>query len=183
MEEFFSLLANRKFPCATFIRTPEDLDYIQEPDIFHELFGHCPLLAYQPYADFSQKYGEIALKATPEQRLFLGRLYWFTVEFGLIKTDAGNRIYGGGILSSKEETIYSLESTIPERRAFGNGLDALRTPYRIDMLQTIYYVIESFDCLYKLLENDILGLITEAQSLGEFEPTFPPVDGGPEMQC
>jgi phenylalanine-4-hydroxylase len=107
-EEFFELLANKKFPAATFIRTPEDLDYLQEPDIFHEYFGHCPMITHQPFADFMQTYGKLALVAKQEHRKFLARLFWFTVEFGLIKTESGIKCYGGGILSSKDETVYAV---------------------------------------------------------------------------
>src|SRR5471032_3103459 len=105
-QTFFELLANKQFPAATFIRTREELDYLQEPDIFHEVFGHCPLLTNQAYADFTENYGKLGLKASPEDRKLLARLFWFTIEFGLIKTASGLRIYGGGILSSKEETIF-----------------------------------------------------------------------------
>ena len=126
-EQFFELLANKKFPAATFIRTPEDLDYLQEPDIFHEFFGHCPMITYQPFADFMQTYGKLALLAKTEHRSFLSRLFWFTVEFGLIQTDQGVRCYGGGILSSKNETVYAVESDIPQRKPF-DLIEVLRTP-------------------------------------------------------
>lgn len=162
---FFELLAKRIFPAAAFIRRPEDLDYLQEPDIFHEIFGHCPLLTEPFYADFMQKYGELALKACPADREYLARLYWFTIEFGLIKTLKGLRVYGAGILSSKTETVYALESPAPERRPLNDGLLALQTLYDIDRLQPIYYVIDSYAALYDLLRNDIMGLIHRAQDL------------------
>ena len=168
---FFQLLSECKFPAATFIRRREELDYLKEPDIFHEFFGHCPLLTNQAYADFTQMYGRLCLKASPEDREMLARLYWFTIEFGLIKTSKGLRVYGGGILSSKNETIYCLESDIPERRSF-DVLDVFRTPYRIDIMQPIYYVIESFDTLFQLTEVDLIGLIREARALGMYEPTY-----------
>src|SRR3990167_6330319 len=114
-DEFFSLLANRKFPAATFIRRPEELDYLEEPDIFHEVFGHCPLLTHPAYAEFTQMYGKLGLNASDEDRVMLARLYWFTIEFGLIDTREGLRIYGGGILSSIGESVYCLESSLPER--------------------------------------------------------------------
>ena len=128
-----------------------------------------------------QKYGEVALTASKKERKYLLRLYWFTVEFGLINTHRGIRCYGGGILSSKRETIYALESHVPERRPF-NALDALRTPYRIDILQTIYYVIEDFSEIYQLMESNIMEVIHKAMALGEFEPTFPLIDHEKKLQ-
>src|SRR3989344_5249523 len=110
LDTFFDLLANKKFPAATFIRRPEDLDYLQEHDIFHEYFGHCPMLTHSHYADFMEWYGKMAKQADRKIQSLLGRLFWFTIEFGLINTLQGIRIYGGGILSSYEETIYALES-------------------------------------------------------------------------
>lgn len=159
-DRFFYLLANRKFPAATFIRTREEIDYLQEPDIFHEVFGHCPLLTNQAYADFTELYGRLGLNATHKERVLLARLYWFTIEFGLIQTSSGLRVYGGGILSSKNETVYSLESDIPERRAF-DVLNALRTPYRIDVMQPIYFVLNNFSTLYQLIELDLIKLIRQ----------------------
>lgn len=170
-DHFFYLLANRKFPAATFIRIPEELDYLQEPDIFHEVFGHCPLLTNQAYADFAQTYGKLGLKANDEDRVMLARLFWFTVEFGLIQTDAGLRTYGGGILSSKSETIYCVESNLPQRKPF-DVIEVLRTPYRIDILQPIYYVIDSFDVLFQLTEMDLMGMIRKARQLGMHEPIY-----------
>ena len=154
VDYFFTLLSKRKFPAATFIRVPEELDYLQEPDIFHEFFGHCPLLTDPVYADFMHKFGVVALRANAVQREYLARLYWFTVEFGLMQTPEGLRNYGGGILSSKQETISAIESVEPERRALGNCIQALRTPYRTDIVQTIYYTIESFEELYRLLDDE-----------------------------
>src|SRR5690606_3150131 len=97
-QTFFELLASKRFPVATFIRTPEELDYLQEPDIFHEIFGHCPLLTNPWFAEFTHTYGQLGLKASKEERVYLARLYWMTVEFGLVDTPQGRRIYGGGIL-------------------------------------------------------------------------------------
>lgn len=170
-ERFFYLLANRKFPAATFMRKPEELDYLEEPDIFHEIFGHCPLLTNPAYAEFTHIYGQLGLKATPEDRVMLARLYWFTIEFGLINTKKGLRAYGGGILSSKNETLYSLDSPIPKRVPF-HVLDVLRTPYRIDILQPIYFVLDRFETLYELIKLDLIALIHEARELGEYPPLF-----------
>lgn len=172
-DKFFHLLATKRFPAATFIRKREELDYLREPDIFHEVFGHCPLLTNQAYADFTETYGKLGLKADHKDRVMLARLYWFTIEFGLIKTKSGLRTYGGGILSSFSETAYSLESDIPLRKPF-DPLEVLRTPYRIDIMQPIYFVIESFDTLFNLIDMDLIGLIHKARELGEYAPIYPP---------
>lgn len=172
-DKFFDLLANKKFPAATFIRTPEELDYLQEPDIFHELFGHCPMLTNQVYADFTAAYGKLGVGASPKVQKLLARLYWFTIEFGLIKTNNNLKIYGGGILSSIGETSYAIESHLPERKDF-DPLTILRTPYRIDIYQTVYFVINNYLELYNIMNTDLLGLINQAIVLGDFTPTYPP---------
>lgn len=172
-DRFFRLLAERKFPAASFIRTREEMEYLQEPDIFHEIFGHTAMLTHQAFADFTEAYGKAGVKASREERVFLARLYWFTVEFGLLQTSDGIRIYGGGIASSPGETIYSLESDQPLRRPF-DPIDALRTPYRIDIYQTVYYVLDRMDDLFELAGADLLALIRQARALGQFEPTYPP---------
>lgn len=166
-DQFFSLLANQRFPAATFIRRKEELNYVKEPDIFHEIFGHCPLLTNPAYAAFVHTYGKLGMNATHEDRVMLARLYWFTIEFGLIKSKEGLRAYGGGILSSINETQYSVDSKIPERKVL-QVLEALRTPYRIDIMQPIYFVIEDFEALFQLIDMDLIGLIHEARKLGEF---------------
>ncbi len=163
-EEFFRLLANRKFPAATFIRRMADLDYIKEPDVFHEIFGHCPLITLPKYAAFMQHYGELGLAASPKERVLLARLFWFTVEFGLINTAAGIRAYGGGILSSISETVYALESDIPQRIPF-DLMTCLTTPYRIDVIQPIYFVLDNFTQMYELVEIDLMAAVREAQNL------------------
>lgn len=172
-ERFFELLANKKFPVATFIRTREDIDYIQEPDLFHEFFGHCPLLTNPDYADFSQRYGELGLAASKADRRMLARLYWFTVEFGLIETDKGLRIYGGGILSSREESHFCLESNQPLRKDL-DVIDAFRTHYRIDELQRTYFKIRDFEDLRRIKELDLSKLLKEARYLGMHESPYPP---------
>jgi phenylalanine-4-hydroxylase len=164
-KEFFQLLAERKFPVATFIRLPEELDYLKEPDIFHEIFGHCPLLTHQAFADFTQKVGELGLSMNQEERVLLARLYWFTVEFGLIKTGQGVRIYGGGILSSKGETVYALDSEIPKRHNF-DLITVLRTTYRYDEMQKNYFIIDSFDFLFDLIMKDLRIVFKEAKNGG-----------------
>ena len=170
-DEFFGLLADRKFPVATFIRSRVDFDYLQEPDIFHEMFGHCPLLTHPAFAHFTHVYGEVGLNASREDRVFLARLYWFTVEFGLLNTQQGLRIYGGGILSSPGETQYSLECQDAKRYPM-NVLEVLRTPYRIDILQPIYFIINSLDELSDITRLDIVGLVEQARELGMHQATF-----------
>lgn len=161
-DRFFALLAEKRFPAATFIRRKEDIDYIKEPDIFHEIFGHCPMLTNPAAAEFTHTYGKLGLKASSEERILLARLFWFTVEFGLIQTPGGVRAYGGGILSSIGETVYSVESKVPERRPF-NVLAALETPYRIDVMQPIYYVLSHFEELYRLVDTDLMSLVRQVK--------------------
>ena len=170
-EQFFSLLANKRFPAANFIRIPEEIDYIEEPDVFHELFGHCPLLTNAPYAEFMHQYGKLALTADKKTQMRMFRLFWFTIEFGLIKEDGIIKAYGGGILSSKSEIIYSVESDIPERRDL-IPMDALRTPFRIDILQPVYFVIESYDDLFKLIALDPLKMAQESFLQTDFPARF-----------
>lgn len=164
---FFKLLANKEFPVATFIRRRDDFDYIQEPDIFHEILGHCPMLTHPAFAKFTEVYGKLGVTATKEERVYLARLYWFTMEFGLINTPDGLRIYGGGITSSPTETNYAL-SDVPEHRPF-DVMDVLRTPYRIDKVQPIYYVIDSEETLFNVANMDILVKVHEAMSLGMYD--------------
>ncbi|MGY6629742.1 MAG: phenylalanine 4-monooxygenase [Wenzhouxiangella sp.] len=172
-DRFFKLLAERRFPAASFIRSREEMDYLQEPDIFHEIFGHTAMLTHQAFADFTEAYGKAGVKASKQERVFLARLYWFTVEFGLLQTADGLKIYGGGIASSPGETLYSMESPEPIRRPF-DPIDALRTPYRIDIYQTVYYILDRMDDLFDLARADLLALIREARALGQFEATYPP---------
>ncbi|TLX56732.1 phenylalanine 4-monooxygenase [Stutzerimonas nosocomialis] len=171
-QTFFELLASKRFPVATFIRTPEELDYLQEPDIFHEIFGHCPLLTNPWFAEFTHTYGRLGLAASKEQRVYLARLYWMTIEFGLVDTPAGRRIYGGGILSSPKETLYCLSDT-PEHQPF-DALEAMRTPYRIDILQPLYFVLPDLHALFDLAQQDIMALVERARALGLHAPKFPP---------
>lgn len=170
-EEFFTLLANKKFPAATFIRIPEELDYIQEPDIFHEIFGHTPLLSNKTYASFLNEFGKKALTAPAKDRGKLFRLFWFTVEFGLVKSKEGERAYGSGILSSIGETSYCL--TDASKKKTFSVLDTLRTPFRVDIMQPLYYVLNDFEDLFHILDGDVLKTLAEAKSLGDFAPEFP----------
>ncbi|HEX4873156.1 MAG TPA: phenylalanine 4-monooxygenase [Nevskiaceae bacterium] len=171
--QFFELLANRRFPAATFVRTREELDYLQEPDIFHEIFGHTPLLTNPWFADFTAHYGRLGLAASKEDRVFLARMYWFTVEFGLLQTPGTPRkIYGGGILSSIGETAYAMSAT-PQVRRFALQ-DALRTPYRIDIMQPLYYALEDLSELQALTRTDLMAEIQQAKRLGLFAPLYAP---------
>lgn len=170
-DRFFKLLSQKQFPVATFIRSKEEFEYLQEPDIFHEIFGHCPLLTNPSFAAFTHAYGKLGYAASKEDRVFLARLYWMTVEFGLIQTDAGLRIYGGGILSSPGESVYALESKIPLRKPL-DPVEALRTPYRIDIMQPIYYVIDNMSVLDDLSAMDIMSLVAIARKKGMKTPLF-----------
>jgi phenylalanine-4-hydroxylase len=148
-EVFFDHLANRRFPVSWWIRKPDQLDYLSEPDLFHDLFGHVPLLLNPVFADYMQAYGRGGMKAFaigPEALMNLTRLYWYTVEFGLIRQRDGLRIYGSGIVSSKGESIHCLDSDAPNRIGF--DLERImRTRYRIDTYQKTYFVIDSFEQL------------------------------------
>jgi phenylalanine-4-hydroxylase len=147
---FFEHLASRRFPVTVWIRRRDELDYLIEPDVFHDFFGHVPLLTIPAFARFMQAYGEAGPKALaiPGALAMLSRLYWYMVEFGLITTCAGLRVYGAGILSSKGETVYSIESPQPGRRRF-DLLRVMRTDYRIDAFQQSYFVLESFEQLFQ----------------------------------
>lgn len=171
--EFFELLAARRFPAATFIRSREQMEYLQEPDVFHEVFGHTPLLLDKGFAAFSHAYGQAGAAARKEDHAMLARLYWFTVEFGLIQRPGRPlRAYGAGLCSSIGEVQYALDSDVPVRQRF-DPLEALRTPYRIDIYQPIYFIIESSDELYRLAQMDLLAMIDEARQLGMHPPAFP----------
>jgi phenylalanine-4-hydroxylase len=147
-EHFFAHLANRRFPVTVWIRRREELDYLVEPDIFHDFFGHVPLLTNPMFADFMQAYGAAGPKALEAGGLkMLARLYWYMVEFGLIRTPQGLRVYGAGILSSKGETVYSVESPAPHRIAFDLER-VMQTDYLIDDFQKTYFVIDSFEQLF-----------------------------------
>ena len=153
-EAFFALLAARKFPVTDWLRKPEEFDYIVEPDVFHDLFGHVPLLFNPVFADYMQAYGAGGMKASRLDACeLLARLYWYTVEFGLIATPAGLRAYGAGILSSSGELRHSISSVEPRRIAF-DLKRLMRTKYKIDSYQASYFVIESFDQLFAATAPD-----------------------------
>jgi len=152
---FFSHLANRRFVAGRFIRTPEQIDYLQEPDVFHDVFGHVPLLANPVFADYMQAYGEGGLRADGLGALDnLARLYWYTVEFGLIRHAEGPKLYGAGIVSSYGESIFALDDPSPNRVRF-DLKRLMQTEYRIDDYQQTYFVIDSFeDLLRQTVETD-----------------------------
>ncbi len=144
---FFEHLANRRFPAGRFIRGQHQLDYLQEPDVFHDVFGHVPMLTDPVFADYMQAYGQGGLRAHGMGNLHnLARLYWYTVEFGLLQTGQGLRIYGAGILSSATESVYALRDPSPHRLAFDLPR-VMRTPYKIDDVQAVYFVIPSLQSL------------------------------------
>jgi phenylalanine-4-hydroxylase len=149
-QHFFDHLAHRRFPVTVWIRRPEELDYLVEPDVFHDFFGHVPLLTIPAFGRFMQAYGEAGPKALaiPGALSMLARLYWYMVEFGLIATPRGLRVYGAGILSSKGETVFSIESPQPRRWKF-DLVRVMRTEYRIDAFQQSYFVIDSFEQLFE----------------------------------
>ncbi len=171
---FFELLASGRFPCATFIRAREEFDYLQEPDVFHEVFGHTPLLSDPRFAAFTRAYGAAGLRCRDRiEEDTLARLYWFTIEFGLLRTPGGWRTYGAGILSSVGETVYAVESPEPRRERF-ELLTVLRTPYRIDIYQPLYYVLESFDELFAVAGEDLVAWVRRALREGDLPPAYPP---------
>ena len=165
---FFAHLAARRFPVTWWIRKPAQMDYLQEPDVFHDIYGHVPLLMDPVFGDYMQAYGEGGVKA---ERLgdiaYLARLYWYTVEFGLIRTGAGLRIYGSGILSSKTESIYCLESPSPNRIAF-ELMRVMRTKYRIDTFQKTYFVIDGFGQLFDATRPDFTPYYKRLEQQADF---------------
>jgi len=167
---FFDHLANRRFVAGNFLRTPEQIDYLEEPDIFHDVFGHVPLLANPVFADYMQAYGAGGLRSMRFGALHkLARLYWYTVEFGLIATAEGLRIYGAGILSSGGESLFALDDPSPNRLGFDLER-VLRTNYRIDDFQQTYFVIPSFEALLaSTLETDFAPLYEKLEQLADLE--------------
>ena len=162
---FFAFLAARRFPSTCFIRRRDQLDYLQEPDVFHDICGHVPMLMDPVFADYMQAYGEGGLKALRLGRLtHLARLYWYTVEFGLIATSEGLRIYGSGILSSAGESIYCLEDPHPHRLRF-DLRRVMRTRYHIDRYQETYFVIDDFQELFEATRPDFAPIYREISML------------------
>jgi len=167
-EVFFDHLANRRFPAGRFIRQPHELDYLQEPDVFHDVFGHVPMLTDPIFADYMQAYGEGGLRALGRGQLHnLARLYWYTVEFGLMETPQGLRIYGAGIVSSRAESIFALDDPSPNRIGFDLER-VMRTPYRIDDFQQVYFVIPSLKALRET-------------TLADFSAIYARLEGQPDI--
>lgn len=170
-EVFFDHLANRRFPAGQFIRRPDQIDYIEEPDVFHDVFGHVPMLAHPVFADYMQAYGKGGQRALNEFGALknLARLYWYTVEFGLIAKPDGWRIYGSGIVSSRAESIYAVESTSPNRIGFDLER-VMRTEYRIDDFQESYFVIHSFEELFAETYKDFAALYRKLANGPSYKP-------------
>ena len=174
---FFAMLADRVFPVTTWIRRREQLDYLQEPDLFHDTFGHVPLLTDPTFADFMQKYGAAGLKALETGDIHrLARLYWYTVEFGLIKRPGEDlAIYGAGIVSSPTESVFALESPSPNRIYF-DRTRIMATDYRIDDFQETYWVIEDYQTLFDALDGYDGGDLAATYRLLDARPEFAPGD-------
>jgi phenylalanine-4-hydroxylase len=169
-EVFFEHLAHRRFPAGQFIRRADQLDYLEEPDIFHDVFGHAPMLIDPVFADFIQAYGEGGLRA---QRLgtlpLLARVYWYTVEFGLVEQADGVRIYGSGIASSRTESVFALDDDSPHRIGFELER-VMRTRYRIDDFQECYFVLDALNDLLALAHIDFAPIYQRVQRESEIEP-------------
>ena len=169
-EVFFEHLANRRFVAGQFIRRPDQLDYLQEPDVFHDVFGHVPMLSHPVFADYMQAYGQGGLRAMQYGAIDkLARLYWYTVEFGLIRSGDSLNIYGAGIVSSHGESIFALDDPSPNRIAFDMER-VMRTKYRIDDYQQAYFVIDSFEqLLHATLDTDFAPLYARLATLPDLE--------------
>jgi phenylalanine-4-hydroxylase len=167
---FFRLLADRKFPAGFWIRKPEQIDYIEEPDVFHDVFGHVPLIMQPVYADYLEAYGKAGLVAAEHGALKrLARLYWYTVEFGLARTSEGLRIVGAGIASSPAETVFALESPSPNRIRFDLGR-VMQTTYRIDDFQETYFVLDDIEAWPKLDLERLIPLWRDLEQKPDLEP-------------
>lgn len=169
---FFGMLADRTFPAASFIRKRKHFDYIEEPDIFHEIFGHTPLLTDPAFAAFSQAIGQAGTRAEKPDFAWLIRLYWFSIEFGLTREDGRLKALGSGLASSVTELPWSI-SDAPQHRPF-DVIDILRTPYRIDIHQPLYFVIDRLDDLFAAADRDLLADVRQARALGLHPPAYPP---------
>ena len=169
---FFEHLAHRRFPAGHFIRKPHELDYLEEPDVFHDVFGHVPMLMNPAIADYIQAYGEGGLRAKRLGVLEkLARVYWYTVEFGLVKQPDGLRVYGAGIASSATETVFSVEDDSPNRVAFDLER-VMRTNYRIDDFQESYFVLDNLNDLLELARIDFAPLYERVAGASDFEPGY-----------
>jgi phenylalanine-4-hydroxylase len=168
--DFFAHLARRQFPVTNWIRRADEIDYLVEPDIFHDFFGHVPLLFNPVFADYMQLYGEKGAEANKlGTSKILVRLYWYMVEFGLIRTENGLKAYGAGMLSSAAETRFSIEDRSPNRLCF-DLKRVMRTSYRIDDFQETYFALDSFDALFEATRRDFAPLYELVQRLPEITP-------------
>ncbi len=169
-EVFFDHLANRRFPAGSFIRKADELDYLEEPDVFHDVFGHVPMLMNPVIADFVQAYGVGGLRARQLGVLpQLARVYWYTVEFGLVRQPDGLRIYGSGIASSYTESVFALEDASPNRIGFELER-VMRTNYRIDDFQEVYFVLDKLEDLLALADIDFAPVYRRVGALPELQP-------------
>ncbi|MEM0985977.1 MAG: phenylalanine 4-monooxygenase [Pseudomonadota bacterium] len=167
---FFDHLANKRFPAGAFIRPESEFDYLEEPDIFHDIFGHVPLLANPVYADFMHAYGKGGGRAMALGQLHnLARLYWYTVEFGLIREHGMLRLFGAGILSSPRESVFALDDASPHRVDFDLSR-VMRTEYIIDDFQKTYFVIDSFEALLETCYADFDEVYAEVRGLMDIQP-------------
>lgn len=167
---FFEHLANRRFPAGAFIRTENEFDYLKEPDVFHDIFGHVPMLADPVFAEFMQAYGKGGQRAANLGQLHnLARLYWYTVEFGLVAAPEGLRLYGAGIASSPIESVFCLEDEAPQRLRF-NLERVMRTNYIIDAFQQTYFVINSFEDLLDSCYQDFGDVYGRVRTLSDIAP-------------
>ncbi len=169
---FFGMLADRTFPAASFIRKRKHFNYIEEPDIFHEIFGHTPLLTDPAFAAFSQAIGAAGTRCDKADYAWLIRLYWFSIEFGLMREDSQLKALGSGLASSVTELPWAISGQA-EQRPF-DVIDILRTSYRIDIHQPVYFVIDDLDDLFAAARRDLLADIAQARALGLHAPKYPP---------
>jgi phenylalanine-4-hydroxylase len=168
---FFDHLARRQFPVTVWIRRPDEMDYLVEPDVFHDFFGHVPLLTQPVFAEYLQEYGKKGAEALRlEATKLLSRLFWYMVEFGLIKSTDGIRAYGAGMLSSATETAYSVDSPLPHRLRFDLGR-VMQTDYRIDAFQETYFVLDSYQELFAAMQQPFAPLYAELKGRDPIVPT------------
>lgn len=166
---FFDHLAGRRFPVSVWVRHEDEIDYLVEPDLFHDFFGHVPLLLHPVFADYLQRYGRAGQAADETALPLLARLYWYMVEFGLIETADGLKAYGAGMLSSKAETLHSVSDPRPHRVWF-DPERVMRTRYLIDSFQKTYFVVQDFETLFAALDGDMARLYARVTALGDIDP-------------
>lgn len=168
---FYGMLAEQCFPAASFIRRQEELDYLTEPDIFHEIFGHAPILAIDELAEFSERIGTLGAQCPAQWHPWIARLHWFTIEFGLLRHQGQRRALGAGLISSASELRYSVRASQAIVKPF-DLLDCLRTPYRIDILQPLYFELEDLKVLSTLTTERIIDGLQQARKLGSHAPLY-----------